>query len=516
MPHRRRSLFLLPFALAALGASAASPATAQVAGTTPVTSPPVDRTPGIQAVSPNQGPAAGGNTVNVSTRSLSGGDVRFGGKPAQVKATAVGDDFVNGIAYYYYTVVVPPGTAGTTVDVTVGGRGGLTATSDDYTYAGPPSPTQVQCSDGFSVYYPLVNVAAPTVTIANVAVPSKQVGQVLEFSRPSPDYARGPSYSVAVDGALVGVYRGGCFSPSPSFFGQPTDPVGINKVITGSGPTAGGNQVVAVVDGDVAPTAVLYFGDTPGLETRVSPNRFTCLPEAPTCPTGQRGWLVSATAPSGSAGWVDVSVRSGSTVFRGQAATLDDYEYVAPTSIASVSPARGALAGGNFVTVQLSGDYVREPAVTVGGVASPSVETSTITDLQGGLYGEQQLRVAIPAGKTAGATTLEVTGISTLGDTKTISAQAGYTYDAPVAVNTPTVSSVVGNGVTGLGGLILLRGTNLSGLKSVRVGSRTVTPLSKSSTLIFGFVPTLAKGSYPVTVTTRTGSTTAAARYTFK
>lgn len=478
----------------------------------------VDRTPGIQSVSPNIGPALGGNTVRVSTRSSSGA-VLFGGKPATVISTAVGDDFENAIAYYSYEVKVPAGLAGTTVEVTVGGRGGVTATSNDYTYdrgdTTTPDPSKAQCGAAFSIYYPLVNVQAPTVTIAGKVVSSKQSGQALEFSPPSPDYAAGPSYPVAVDGLPIGTYRDRCFSAGPGFFGAPTV-LGISKLIPASGPTAGGEQVVAVVDGDVAADAVLYFGDQPGLESRVSPNRVLCIPEVSPCGSEQqRGWLVSAKAPPGTSGWINLSVRSGSTVFRGQAATLDDYEYVAPPSIASLTPAGGPLVGGNVIVAQLAGDYLRDPQVAVGGRAASAVSTSTSLSLTDGSYGEQQLRFTVPAGAAAGKTALTITGFSGLGLGET-TATADYTYDAPATSTAPAISSVLGSGVTGLGGLIVVRGTNLAGLRSLRVGSRTATVLSKSSTLLFAFVPSLPKGAYPVIVTTKGGTTTAAAKYTFR
>jgi hypothetical protein len=77
--------------------------------------------PAITGVSPESGPAAGGETVTITGANLAGAlAVDFGSVPA----TEIVTDTPSSI-----TAVVPPGTAGATVDVTVATLGGTSANS---------------------------------------------------------------------------------------------------------------------------------------------------------------------------------------------------------------------------------------------------------------------------------------------------------------------------------------------------------------------------------------------------
>ena len=93
--------------------------------------------PTVTAVSPNNGPAAGTNTVTVSGTGFTGATaVDFGARTRAPRSTCS--------ARTSLTVTAPSGTG--TVDVTVttpNGTSAVNAPSDHYTYNAPPTVTAV-------------------------------------------------------------------------------------------------------------------------------------------------------------------------------------------------------------------------------------------------------------------------------------------------------------------------------------------------------------------------------------
>ena len=82
------------------------------------------------------------------------------------------------------------------------------------------------------------------------------------------------------------------------------------------------------------------------------------------------GWLISTKAPAGTAGKVDLTVRTGDVVLGGQTPTSDDYTYIAPAP--ANTPAVTRVSGGPVIAVvtegdseatELSDDVIRVPAV---------------------------------------------------------------------------------------------------------------------------------------------------------
>lgn len=285
-------------------------------------------------------------------------------------------------------------------------------------------------------------------------------------------------------------------------------------------PLAGGNTLTLKVYGNLDGTSRLYFGDQPGTSQIVTPNNLVCIPEFP-CDGGTDGWLVQAVVPpAASPGKVELTVRTGDAVLGGQTPEIDDYVYYVEPTITSVTPASGPVAGGNRVEIRVEGLLIKDPAVTVGGVAATGVES---TQTGGGPGSAQQLITAtVPAGAAAGTVDVQVRGIvdrgvPQWGTASGVTAIADdYTYTA-VAPTGPKVTSLSGGpALAGIGGIIGIRGTGLGGLKSVKVGTRAATTLSASSTQIYVLAPALAKGSYPVTVTTKTGTATAPTKLVYR
>lgn len=307
------------------------------------------------------------------------------------------------------------------------------------------------------------------------------------------------------------------------------EPPGIADVVipaTNSGPVEGGTRVVVKVYGypEGAGAPELLFGDTPGTGTTVSRNGFTCIPGPCPDPGAFDGWLVGAIAPARPAGKVDLSVRVGETVLVGATETSDDYWFQALPSIDSVTPASGPLSGGNAITIALGGEWLEDPAVTVGGVPATNV-LSQVIPVPGG-PSRRALTATVPAGAAAGTVDVAVSGTlrrdgseqpahTAVGTTTTTD---DYTYlQAPGPLDGPKITSVSGGpALAGVGGVLFIRGTKLGGLRSVLVGTRKATPLFASASQIIAFAPPLAKGSYDVAVLTRTGFAPAGTKLVYR
>jgi hypothetical protein len=117
------------------------------------------------------------------------------------------------------------------------------------------------------------------------------------------------------------------------------------------GPAAGG-ITVTITGQNFDGTTAVSFGSTPAASFAVVSDT-----------------TISAVAPSGSAGAVDVSVRNP-----GQSPTTaaDTFTYVPPRpTVTSVSPARGPRTGGTSVTVT-GHDFTGATAVSFGGIPAKS------------------------------------------------------------------------------------------------------------------------------------------------
>lgn len=500
---------LLPIAALALAAGAAPAASAAE----------VDRTRGILSISDASGPLAGGNQVRIATRE--GFDpVRFDGKPATILSVVVGDDFENNIAYYYYTVVVPPGTAPGKVEVTVAGQGpttlgGTTETSNDYTYEAPKEPLPWQCGSTFTLSGSGVPDSLAIGGRPAAFAPNASGG--IDIIAPSPAYAPGPDYVVHAyfgsTGRTLGAYRDGCFSPNASGSDRSD---GLRQISGANfGPAAGGGLFQVAFDGpSVSSSAKLYFGETPVEDTRISSNGVACIPEVP-CPPRADGWIASGTIPAHAPGWVDVSLRDGNTILWGKTASSNDYRYEAPSAIHSMTPARGPLAGGGTATILVDGTWARNPQVWFGDQQATVTEWTKAAAVTDGTFDMERITVTVPAGVALGAVDVVVRGTA-LGTNSAVEARGktpatdDYTYEAPpVPVNAPKLNGISGSPLAGVGGLVTLSGTNLGGLRSVKIGTRSATVLYSTATQVYAWAPPQARGSYTVTVTTRVGTATA-------
>ncbi|UPK45953.1 S-layer homology domain-containing protein [Paenibacillus pabuli] len=274
-------------------------------------------------------------------------------------------------------------------------------------------------------------------------------------------------------------------------------PPTIISVSPTSGPTTGGTTVTLTGTKFSGATAVM-FGATEATS-------FTINSET----------SITATAPAGSAGTVDVTVKRRSGTSTTSAA--DQYTYIAaiagPT-IASVSPASGPTTGGTTVT--LTGTNLTDAtAVMFGATEAMSYTVNSATQITAiapeGSAGTVDVTVTTPGGTSAISaanqfTWFDVTyAISPLSDETLNALTAGYasgTQETKTVTLTRTGTGDLTSLATALGG------TNAG---SFTITQPTVTTLNSgtpSTTFTVKANDRLAAGTYNATVTVSAGGMT--------
>jgi hypothetical protein len=430
--------------------------------------------PGVTGVSPNEGPAAGGNTVEITGGNLeSATKVEFG-------TTVVNAPFVENTATKIK--VVAPAHAAGQVDVKVTTAGGTSANTaaDDYTFASTPAVTALTPNKGptaggntveitgtdlskaSKVEFGTTVVNAPfvenTATKIKVMAPAHAAGQVdLKVTT-----AGGTSVNTAADDYT--------FVSTPSITG----------VLPVQGPADGGNTI-EITGTDLSNATKVEFGTTvvnaPFVENTAT--------------------KIKVVAPAHAAGQVDVKVTTAGGTSANTAA--DDYTYVATSAVTGISPNKGSIAGGN--TIEITGtDLSNATKVEFGTtvVNAPFVENTAT-----------KIKVVAPA-RAAGQVDVKVT---TAGGTSANTAADDYTYFA-----SPTVTGLnPSKGPTAGGTVVTITGTNLSGATEVKFGSTAATGLTPESGTQMKATAPAGTGTVDVSVTTPGGTSanTPADDYTY-
>ncbi len=258
----------------------------------------------------------------------------------------------------------------------------------------------------------------------------------------------------------------------------------ITSISPTSGPTAGGQTVTITGDHLTGSTGVTFGGTAGTSVTVVNDN------------------TVTVTTPAHAIGATEVRITAtpGTSV---DAGTADDYTYVAPPTITSISPTVGPTAGGTSVTITgtnfvgLSG----AAAVRFGATNATSYTVNSAT--------------SITATAPAGTGTQNVS-VTTPGGTSANSAADDYTYYAP-----PTVTALSPTaGPTAGGTSVTITGTNFSGLSgaaAVRFGTTNATSYTVNSPTSITATAPAGTGTQNVTVTTPGGTSanTASDDYTY-
>lgn len=345
-------------------------------------------TPRLLGISVSAGPAAGGTSVSISgTGFTNATGVSFGGAPA-ADFTVNNDNSITAIS---------PGATPGTVDVTVTNAGGTSAvsSSDRFTFVGAPVVTGVSPSSG-----PLSGGGTVTITGENLADASSVTfgGTYAGFwvngdgslgaYVPAGENAETVEVRVA---SLGGTSAGGAAARYTYLSGPPPT---VSSVSPRFGSPDGGGTVT-IRGTNFSPDATVQFGSSPADSTYVS------------------GTELTAVAPGGSAGTVDITVtNSGGT----SSATVKDlFAYGAPM-ISSFSPRSGIT--GSPVTITGSG-FAPGLRVLFGVLGSPSVRilsgTTAVAAVPNGAR-HSPISVADSQGRGTSAQaftpTLSITGLS--------------------------------------------------------------------------------------------------------
>ena len=328
----------------------------------------------VASATPDAGSIAGGTVVTVSgTGFAPGAQVLFGTTPA----TNVSVD-ANGTSL---TATSPAGTPGV-VDVLVATSGGASTSGagDRFAY-GPPTVTGITPHTGPKAGGTVVTVTGTAfsqdATVSFGGTPA--TGVTVNLAGTSLR-ATSPNGTGSVDVTVTTPTGTSPTSPGDLFaYGHPV----VTGVSPDAGPTTGGT-VVTVTGSGFAPGAEVDFGTTPSATVTVD-----------------SGTQITASAPAGSSGPVDVSVATSQGTSPNDQG--DVFIYGAPV-VESLRPVSGPTTGGTGVTVVGTG-FTRDATVDFGATPAASVTVNSDTSLTAvsppGTSGVVDLTVTSPAGPSA-------------------------------------------------------------------------------------------------------------------
>lgn len=297
---------------------------------------------------------AGGEPIDLHGSGLSarGADVAA----ATIGGAAAATD--NAISDARLRVTLPGGLAGTQ-DVAVA-RGAETALLEDaLVVLGPPTgvfslaaaiPPRADAAGGTAVTLAGEGLTTATgVTVAGVAATDVTVVDDRRLTFTAPAGTVGP--------ATIEVTRADASTAQLATFAY-VEALAVESVAPAAGPSAGGTAVT-ISGRAFADPAQVFFGGMPATDVVVV-----------------SATEITATAPAGAAGFVDVVVLAG-----GARATLDDgYRFDAALSVVGVRPSRGASGGDTFVTITGTG-FSRGPVtVTFGGTPAVPLDVVVVND----------------------------------------------------------------------------------------------------------------------------------------
>ena len=425
--------------------------------------------PTVTRVSPSSGPATGGTSVTIAGTNLTGATaVSFGG-------TAATSFTVNSATSI--TASSPAGTGAVDVTVTIPG-GGTSATNSSDVFKYVPSVTSVSPASGPTAGGTSVTINGTGFTGATAVSFGATAAGTFTVNSSSKITATAPAESAGTVDITVTTPGGSSATSASDNYAYVAAPT-VSSVSPTAGPTAGGTSVTITGTNLTGATAV-KFGATNA--TGLTVNSATSI---------------TATAPAGSAGTVDITVTTpGGTSATG---ANDQYTYAAVPTVTSVSPGAGPTAGGTTVTITGT-NLSLASAVKFGATNATGFAIKSAT----------QITTTAPAGS---AGTVDITVI-TPGGTTTTSANDQYRYAAP-----PTVTNVSPSaGPTAGGTNITITGTNFTGTTAVKLGATNATGvIVVSATQITATAPAGSAGTVDITVTTPGGTSAANAndRYTY-
>ena len=433
--------------------------------------------PTVTSVSPSIGETTGGATVTLTGTDFTGATgISFGAATA-TNFVVNSDTSIS---------VVAPAVASTgVVDITVTTPGGTSSTSsaDHFNYVDttPPAVTLVSPANGSTT-------GNTTPTISGTAEPNSTVTVMLDGSTAGTATLDGggnwtftptnalsfASHTVQAIAADASNNTANSSVHTFTIVGPPT----VTFASPFNGPTTGGTSVVITGTNFSGATAVNFGGTTAAF-------------------TVNSATQITATAPSGSSGAVDITVTTagGTSAVSGS----DKFFYFVPPTVTSISPTSGPAAGGTSVVItgtNFSG--ATGQAVKFGGVSALSFTVNSDT----------QITATAPANNGIADVT-----VTTPGGTSSASAGDKFTY-----LPAPVVTSVSPNsGLSSGGATVTIAGNQFSGVTAVTFGTTAATSFTVNSTSSITATVPAGTGLVDVRVTSAGGTSAIVAgdRYTY-
>jgi hypothetical protein len=306
--------------------------------------------PSISALGPSGGPSGGGTDVLISGSNFTMSTMlKFGTVPASLTS------------YYGETLIgttSPPGTAGTTVDVTATNPGGTSALSadDQFTYAAPPAPVVsiVKPTGGPGGTTAFVSGSSLAGTTAVNFGTASAAGHLVLGDNLVEVVAPAGTSGATVDVTATTAGGTSATSTADQFTFAATPAPAVTIVSPNSGPAS--TTIYVTGTGFTCATAV-NFGPTPGTALVVISDT-----------------LIQVASPAGS-GSVDVRVVGLGGTSAMVAGDLYNYTAASAPSVTGVSPNTGPISGGTAVTI--SGTSLGGATVRFGTVSATVTSTGT-------------------------------------------------------------------------------------------------------------------------------------------
>ncbi len=419
--------------------------------------------PVVSGLNPNIGPAAGGTSVVITGSNFIGiTGVSFGANPAT-------SFVVNSPTQI--TAVAPAGVDDTTVNVTVSGAGGTSATgiASQYTYSNIAVVNLLQPSRGTTSGGTVVTLTgsnftgATAVSFGGTPATTFTVNSDAQITAVAPAHAAGNvNVTVTTPAGTSSASAGNLYTYSD----VPT----ITSIVPTGGPLSGGNTVTINGTSFTNTTAVTFAG--------VPATSFTINSDN----------VITAVAPSsGAEGSVNLVV----TTPAGSAST--PYLYTDAPVVSGLSPNGGTPSGGTVVTITGS-NFANATAVTFG--TTPATSFSINSD--------NSITAIAPASATIGPVNVRVSNIS---GTSVISAASQYVY-----TNVPVISNLSPGGSPLAGNVpVTITGSNFNGVTDVTFGGVPAVAFTVNSpTSITAIAPAAdSAGAVNVAVTNVVGTSAA-------
>ncbi len=424
--------------------------------------------PTVTSISPTAGPAGGGTSVTITGTNFSGSTaVTFG-------ATAATGFTVNSATQI--TATSPAGTG--TVDVRVTTSGGTSATSaaDQFTYVPAPAVTSISPTSGATAGGTTVTITgtgfagATAITFGATAATGFTVNSPTQITATSPAGAAGTvDIRVTTPGGTSATSAADQFT----YAAAPT----VTALSANRGPTSGGGTVTLTGTNFTDATDVSFGGAAAAFLVVDATN------------------IVVFALPAHAAGLVNVIVTTPGGA--SAAAAANEFTYVGPPAVTSVSPTSGPTAGSTSVVIAGTG-FTGATNVRFGATNASFVVNS-----------DTQITATSPAGA---AGTVDIT-VRTVGGTSATSAADQFTY-----VSAPTVTSISPTaGPTTGSTTVTITGTNFSSATAVTFGATAATGFTVNSATQITATSPAGTGTVDVRVTTAggTSATSAADQFTY-